>query len=462
MQRSQPSRIATILALLGLLWGVHPTAEAGTASRGLEHESQEEIGDILLEKPLKASLRMRSSDEVVTVSIDHWDAEGLHGAHGVIAWEQIQYESQQRVFHKLMDRTAPNHWILLGELQLAHSEGLGKPEAARSFELALKLDPSAAERIESARKRAVAQIQERAAAAAQALRERNQAVRAPGGPGWQSAPWKPLSFEQARAQLRVQRSMVEDCLLQNGLDAFHVHDAGWLLIFTDLPALELAEVLEDLDTVRRLALSPFAKQSKEASFRGKVILILCDEADDSARIEESCFDSSVGSEADASCHAMGPSIFINLHHDGDHPRVLARLLGQLFVAAQHHHVSPAPLPRWAFEGLRDHVITRLEENAPLDQMLRPLAHQYIRDGGDLHMLLNRASVDEAGPEVERVFRAVAYLTCSLMMRENPEGFSNWIHAVKSGASWKDALTQWYGVDFDQILHVTREWYLLND
>ena len=78
------------------------------------------------------------------------------------------------------------------------------------------------------------------------------------------------------------------------------------------------------------------------------------------------------------------------------------------------------------------------------------------------MLLNRASVDEAGPEVERVFRAVAYLTCSLMMRENPEGFSNWIHAVKSGASWKDALTQWYGVDFDQILHVTREWYLLND
>jgi hypothetical protein len=462
MQSLRFRHFPAILAPLALFLGVHAVAGAYPTFSWLRGHPQDGITDILLEKPLKSSLRLISGGESVMVSIDYWNAEGLHGAHGVITWEQIQYDSQARVFHKLMDRTESDHWILLGELQLAHPEGRGNTDSTRSFEHALKLDSSASGRIQSARSRAAAVLKQRDAAAAQALLEVNQSTRSPGRPGWLATPWKPLSFEESRALRREQQAMVEDCLSRSGLDSFHLLDADWLLIFSDLPALELAEVLEDLEKVRRLALSPFKQGPGEASFHGTLILILCDQADDFVRIEETCFGVSIDSNIDAACHASGSRILINLHHDGDHPQVLARLLSQVFVAAQHHHVSPAPLPRWAFEGLREYVTTRLQGDSPLDRTLRPIGHRFIRNGGDLQALLKRPFQAEEDPETALTYRAVAYLICSLMSEENPEGLSDWIRAVKSGESWEDSLQKRYGVDFDQIVHVTREWYLLND
>lgn len=456
------SRFVRILALLGLSWGILASTQVEATSSRVGEHLQDGISDFVLERPLKTSVRLLSSDEVFTVSIDHWNAQGLHGSRGTIAWEQIQYESLKRVFHKLMDRNDPEQWILLGTLQLSHPQGPFETEAERSFQEAMKRSPSSASRIRSARLRAADVVEQRRIAAERAVRAVNQATRPPGGPGWLPIPWESLSFSESRERFRTHEATVRDCLRRAGLDAFHDHDAGWLMVFTDLPPLALAEVLEDLELVRDRALSPFRFEPEEAPFQEKLILVICDRRADFERIEERCFAAPVGPEVEAICHASGASILINVHHGGAHPTVLTRLLSQLFIAAQHHHVSPAPLPRWAFEGLRDQVTAGLGDPSPLDRRLRPLGHRYIRDGGDLSVLLNRTGSDEPDPLVDPTFRAVAYLTCSLMMRENPEGFANWIRAVKSGESWRDALSSHYGVDFDQILHVTREWYLLND
>ncbi|MEE2681686.1 MAG: hypothetical protein VX641_04865 [Planctomycetota bacterium] len=455
-------RLVAILGLLGLSWGFPVTAcmQAMVNAPGVENEDG--IVDIRLERPLKSSLRLLATGELVTVSIDHWNAAGLHGSHGSIAWDRIQYESVKRVFPKLMDRNEPEHWILLGTLQLSHPQSSARSEGERSFEEALKRDSSLARRITAARLEASRVVERRDAAMKEALREVNEATRAPGGADWLPIPWESLSFSESRARFRTHRTTVLECLRESGLESFFEHDAGWLMIFTDLPALELAEVLEDLERLRVLAASPFRLEPDQAPFRGKMILILCDRREDFERLEQRCFDSPVGPTIDATCHATGPSILINLHHAGVHSTVLAQLLGQLSIAAQHHHVSPAPLPRWAFEGVRDHVISRLEDRSALDRSLRLRGNQFIRGGGDLGSILARSLLDAEDPEVDPHFRALAYLTCSLMIRENPEAFAEWIRAVKSGADWRVALTDCYGADWEQILHVTREWHLLND
>ena len=467
MSRAVPAPSSWIVALLGLLCGGWTSsAGGGEVTWPAWSSPQEARGTNILEKPLKMSIRMISDAEVVTFLIEAWNAEGLLGANGLVHWEHIQYESLDRVFRKVMDRSSSTDWILLGELQLAHPDPRGAPQSKQSFAAALTLTPGAGEHVEMARERGELR---RAALLAdrERLREqRNQARGTPGASGWWPLPWPPMT-PQARSQsIARQRAEAEALVSQNGLESFVLVESETFLVSTDLKPLEAATLVEDLESMIVHLGAPLELPAEARLFPAKMVLIVCATVEHYRTLELAVCGSASSSSDRANCHAFGPRVTVLIHHDSNERTFLARLARQVLIAALHLHGSPAPLPRWLAEGLADHVAAEIAPESTLDVQLRARGLAYIRAGGDPLSILEQIedpTTDQLRwSDLEAPDRGVARLVCSLLIEQNPRGFARWIRAVKSGAPWRDALEAEYGATLERVAYITRAWHRLND
>lgn len=456
-----------IVALLGLLCGGGtPSAGGAEATLPVWSSPQEDQGTNILEKPLKMSMRLIPDEEVVTVLIEGWNTEGLLGSRGLVGWEHIQYESLDRVFRKVMDRSSSDDWILLGELQLAHPNPRAASRSKQSFAAALALTPGAGEQIKAAQERGQ---RRRAALLADVLRtqeQSNQARRIPGASGWWALPWPQATPRMRSESIARQRAEAEELLDENGLESFVLIDSDTFLMCTDLMPLEAATVVEDLESMFDDLGAPLELPTGGELFPTKMVLIVCATVEHYQTLETALFGSSSRSNALANCHAYGPRVSVLIHHDSNEQTFLARLARQVMIAALHLHGSPAPLPRWLSEGLADHVAAEIASDSMLDVQLRTRGLSYIRGGGDPLSILEQVDVPPEAQarwtDLEAPDRGVSRLVCSLMIEQNPSGFARWIRSVKSGAPWRKELEDRYGASLEQIAHITREWHRLND
>ena len=125
----------------------------------------------------------------------------------------------------------------------------------------------------------------------------------------------------------------------------------------------------------------------------------------------------------------------------------------------HRFITPARLPTWANEGFAEYIASRAFPGSPVDGNRRQQGLAYIRQSGDLQRIMKMSYRDGTWPGDQGVGYSVGYLLCDLMIREHPQGFVDWVRAVKAGKNWREALETQFGAHPDKFAAVAYEWYL---
>ena len=106
------------------------------------------------------------------------------------------------------------------------------------------------------------------------------------------------------------------------------------------------------------------------------------------------------------------------------------------------------------------MAAQVAETPALDEQ-RAHGLRFIREGGDVNVLLDR-SCDDDRPAGDGLTSAVGMLLVELMSNQRPAAFGPWVDAVKYGKGWEAALAEDYGVPRAQLVETFVQYYRVND
>lgn len=418
-------------------------------------------GERTLEESLKVAFRLEDGNEIVQGTLERWDSVGVSGSFGRHAWDDIELSTFRRLFQRVMDRKNAADWILFGELQLRRAEEKADRHAKIAFDRAGRLDPSASAEIESARARALEV--DRVRKELERMREEEKMrEELPEGAEWAAKPW-PVLNDAEQAQAIMEMKVASDELLTKARypDVQPV-ETKYFLLYSDLSPRETAILARELDEMyaevgKILGLPPGLNL-----FWGKASILICSSKDQFRLIEAQAFNQMIPEGVTGLCHCIGPRVFVNMYRQSDDYQFGATLVHETVHGIMHRYLSPQRLPTWANEGFSEYVAAIVFNGSPVDSARRPQALDFIRNGGNISRVMAMNYKDGSWPGENAIGYAVGYVVCDLMIRQHPVGFKAWVHAVKAGKPWRQALTEDFGSDADRVAWLTRDWHLSND
>ena len=440
--------LVPLLALLGL----------SGPQQSTEGDSEEKR---VLAEPAKVAFRLIEGNAIVQGTIESWDRDGVHGSFGTHAWDEIQLSTFRRLFQRVMDRKDARDWLLFGELQLRRSEEEADRHAKIAFDRAGRLDPGLTAEIDAARERAlevdrVRNERERMRAAEQ-LRDG-----LPEGVEWNARPWPTLTDAEQSDAIEEMKTASDELLTRAGYPGVEPVETRYFLLYSDLSPRRTAVLARDLDEMYDEVGRILGLPEGLNLFWGKASVLICSSQDQFKLIEAQAFNQMTPDGVAGLCHCIGPRVFVNMYHSGDEYAFAAVLVHETVHGIMHRYLSPQRLPTWANEGFSEYVAARAFRGSPVDAGRRPQALQYIRNGGSIPDVMSMNYQDGSWPGPNAIGYAVGYVMCDLMIREQPGGFAAWVHAVKAGKPWRDALTEEFGASPGRLAEVIREWHLSND
>jgi hypothetical protein len=433
---------------------------------GMPLQAQEEgSAPADVETGQKITFRLDGDRTLVRGTLESWDSSGLTGSFGTHPWERLDLASLRRIMLRLLDREAPEDWVLLGELQLRRDEAAADHYAELAFKRARQLDPDSDRLVDAARKR----VEEFKKLAAEAERLRaaqrlNQGM--PEGVAWVAAPWPVLTDAEqadALAELRVEaRTILEDA----GLPETEPIETNYFLVYmVDSPASPKG-VVRDLDQmylkIASLLDLPETDGRPINLFWGKAVVIISGEEDQFRLIEAQAFRQMTAPGVVGLCHCLGPRVFVNTFRSPDDYRFASVLVHEAVHGMMHRYVTPRRLPTWANEGFADWVADDIVPGGTTDRQRRRQGLDFIRGNGRLPEVMNMSYEDGTWPGPAAVGYAASYLLVHQMIDQNRLGFADWVRAVKMGRDWREAMVEQYGASAERLAAHVREWHLVND
>jgi hypothetical protein len=419
----------------------------------------------VVEPAVKIAFRLEGAPGMVRGTIELWDANGLQGSFGAHSWDELDLSSLRRVFQRLMDRRNAVDWVLFGELQLRRDDKAALRSAETAFLRAGNLGSDTENIVEAAR----ARVKEHKRARAEADRQRaTEQLREglPEGVTWTAAPWPHLTDLEQAAAVATMREETEQLLERAGFPDARPIETEYFLIYSDLPDAETRELVRYLDRmyldVAELLGLPGTAGKPLNLFWGKASIIICADQDQFRLIEAQAFNQMTPKGVLGLCHCMGPRVFVNTFLDPDDLKFSSVLVHETVHGIMHRFITPARLPTWAFEGFAEVVANATVRNSPVDKSRRTQGLHYIRNAGRIDEVMAMNYEDGTWPGENAVGYAVGYLLCDLMLDQNPQGFADWIKAVKAGKNWREAMAAHYGASAEKVAAYAANWYRTND
>ena len=428
------ARRSAILAVLGALSAVGPLPE-----------------------PLH--VRFRLPDGVwVSGDMSSWDEDGFDGSFGRRAWTELMAEDVWRLYRRVIDADDVEQWVNLGRVLLASPQG--EPWGERAFRRALRLDPSAAARIEAARREASEARRRREEREEVTEAQRLRTLSPEAGP-WPAEPWPSLTAEEQEAAVGRMQDEARGIL---GRAAMHLEpmETDYFLVYSDLPPLEAARWATRLDTYYAGVGRILHRPEGENLFSGKAVVFLFRERDRFRLVEAESFDQLVPAGAVGICHPVGPKVFLSFHRDPSDEALAASLAHELVHGVLHRYLTPRRLPAWANEGFAEYVTAQVAGESTRTETRRRQGLAYIRGGGDMGTILSMTYDDRTWPGRAGIGYAVGSLLVELMIVQKPARFYAWVRAVKTGEDWEHALAKTYGVARDRLIETAVQYYNVND
>lgn len=368
-----------------------------------------------------------------------------------VAWEELPADVIISLNERLVRKGSGEEWMKLGEKLLTMPGG--RAPAERAFQRAQKADPSLKPKLDELRKEANLKRIPPAKPTTQPGQTLERPVLDPRDPdkrmvGPQEvgetdpSQWGKQTPEQMKASVERLKQFATETQQKMGVKLSEF-ETNYFLFYTDLPQSEAGKWAQTLDRLYTRLAQLFAVPQGENIWRGKALVFIF--AKDSDYLSfQSKMHNTIAAGTAGMCHSYGNGdvhiAFYRKPNDLDFAHVLVHESTHGFL---HRYRSPVHIPSWANEGLAEVIASEMVPRAGLTQSSTAEAKSDLQTRKSLERFYDEDHIVAWQYPVARTL-------CEFMIRQNKQGYVDFINGIKDGQSWEDAMQQKYGVSVKQL------------
>ncbi len=448
--RLTASRLATIAlaaATTTTLITAQPVA-AHIASFSTETQPKQtatEIAPVVSETPVPVVVettdRERIRGSVTGFTALELSLETEDGAQ-TVAWSDVRLRSAQQIVPRVIDAQRAEDWVVAG-LAYRNIEG-GSRVSEQAFERALRLNADLAEQVEALRQSATLPTDEAPTAngddATNDSHDREQA--GPQTLGEVPNAWPEMTDEQHAQFFERHDARYRGHLDEMGLN-YQTLATDHFVVYSDLNPAVVRRYAALLERMYDRLVEMFSLEEDTRVYAGKAFVLICRSEQTYAAFNQRVY----GQTAEGSlgvCWQSGSGLVqMSAWNDPEDPRAAARA-DRFLHTLVHENVhgflfryrSPEMIPNWANEGLAEWIAEAIID-ADVAASKQRYANRLMRDGQQIGAYFQL-------PNIEAWQYGLSYGITTLMIRENRTGYRDFIHAIKDGTEWPEALAEHFG------------------
>ena len=402
---------------------------------------------------------------ITSFNDDSFDVMDAQKKTQTVHWEELPPDTVFNLNNQLIRKGTADDWLKLAKKLLTMPGGRGPAE--RSFQRALKLDPTLKEQIAALRKEAA--LNPPPPAKIPTSRPDGSDVTAatqPAGTGTinssepkdpmkkvvgpqkvgaiEPSAWGKQPPEEMAAAVAKLKQFANDTQKKMNVPLAS-YETQYFLFCTDLPQAEANKWAGLLDRMYARLAELFAVPKGENLWRGKGLVFVFSRDEDYLKFEVKMH-ATVAAGTAGMCHAFGNGdvhiAFYRQPNDLDFAHVLVHESTHGFL---HRYRSPVDIPSWANEGLAEVVATELVPRPGLTMSSTADAKADLQSRKTLDKFF------EADHIVAWQY-PVARTLSEFMIRQSKKGYVDFINGIKDGMRWDEALKQKYGVTPEQLVN----------
>lgn len=213
----------------------------------------------------------------------------------------------------------------------------------------------------------------------------------------------------------------------------HLQESRLFLLYSDLPSVSAAHYGALLEQMYGKLEDFFGIEKDNNLFRGKALVFVFARVED-YRLFERLVENCDPGGSYGMTHCFGDGMVHMAFYRYPNEALFAHLLVHESVHAfLHRYKTPVRIPSWANEGLADELATELIPNPRSARFNDDLARLGLqRHGGQPGDLFTARHID--GWQYP-----IAETLCAWMIRQNRQGYLDFIDGIKSGQDWEKSL-----------------------
>jgi hypothetical protein len=407
---------------------------------------------VKLEKPVRAALvkcdKTRCNGRITSYDDDGLEITDDKNVTQTVKWSDVPGKTAMEVFGLLLPKGTADDWIRAGNVLAQLSDG--KPYADRAYDRALRLDPKQKDKIDTARKaaKAAAPAGKEAGTTARPSAAVGKAGKDPLTEATQPSPgsefrWGKLTDEEQADAIKELKAFA-DGTRKGKAGELRLLETKFFLFYTDLPPTEAENWAGLLDRMYARLAELFAVPKDVNVWRGKALVFVFSKAGDYRTFQLESHHTDPGNSA-GMCHERSDGFvhiaFYRQPKDLDFAHVLVHESVHGFI---HRYRGPVHVPSWANEGLAEVIATELVPRPSEANRRMVTAREYLQARGAGNNFFTSRQIDAWQYPVAEHF-------CAFMIRENKQGYVNFIDGVKDGMGIDDAFEKKYGAPKDRVM-----------
>lgn len=265
--------------------------------------------------------------------------------------------------------------------------------------------------------------------------------RSDGGTGVK--PWAPLTeAERARAVGTLKAFAGK---AKRDLEvSLALHETPLFLVYSDLPAAEVAEWTALLERTYRHLADLFGVKRGQNLWRGKALVFVFADGIDYRRFQDRLHDTDPG-ETLGMCHCLEDgTVRIASYRSADRETFAHMLVHETVHGFLHRLRTPADVPSWINEGLAEVVADQLLPRRGRAERVAEEARRVLRDMDGLGEMFEADYID-------REQYPVAETLAAFLMRQGERRYVNFLLGIKEGLDWRKCLEKHYDLPRDRLL-----------
>jgi hypothetical protein len=384
-----------------------------------------------------------------------------------VSWDDLPPEVVMNLHNRLVRKGSPQdsgeNWVKLGKKLLTQPGG--RPYAEQAFTRALRADPNLKEQIQALRKEASLKP------GPPPQRDANDRLGTRDGMTGPPPTTQRLATDPRDPQKRVvgpqvvgqvdaskwgKQSPVEEAEAITSLKKF-AEDAraqvnsklvpfetNFFLFYTDLTPSEANKWMLVLDRMYARLAQLFGVDQNQNIWRGKALIFVFSNEEDYLKFQVKMHNT-VAAGTGGMCHAYGSGdvhiAFYRQPNDLDFAHVLVHESIHGFL---HRYRSPVAIPSWANEGLAEAIASDMVPRKGITQSEAADARTDLQTRGSMGDFFKAERIVAWQYPVSRTLS-------EFMIRQNKQGYVEFINAIKDGMKWNEALAKKYGVTVEQLV-----------
>ncbi len=255
-------------------------------------------------------------------------------------------------------------------------------------------------------------------------------------------PWPELSKEEHEAADAEVRETIKKVKAE--FPNLLLYQTSEFVFLSDMPREQVLPYAASLDKMFDVMCQMYSIRKGTPVWKGKCLVIAFLGEDDFHKYEL-MFHRFRASGAQGVCHNGEDGDVIMACYRGDSPQYLGQVIvHETSHGFMHRYRTAEDLPRWANEGMADHIAKQLVNYPDGIPQVQLLAIEFMRRTGSMQGVLTNM-------RTSHVHYGMAGLMTEFMLKTDRAKYAAFVNGVKEGMPWEESLRVAYNATPEQLV-----------